>query len=186
MLSAVQRVRRGQKRPWEQAEGSWSNFAAACEAARCWSDGIHGGADGLWKTPPSSSSVPGRFKILQCNRHIGCPVLQKIAKNESTGLFERFTAFEHATELKLTARENSALTYKQHELLSESLDTGGKAAGILSTLTRAESKAMKKRGLNPMHFKKPDGGLEGMMNLIHSNTLLIQRDTHVIHVYYVT
>ena len=186
MLSAVQRVRRGQKRPWEPAEGSWSNFAAACEAARSWSDGTHGGAEGFWKTPPSSSSVPGKFKILQCNRHIGCPVLQKISKNECTGLFERFTAFEHATELKLTARENSALTYKQHELLCEALDTGGKAAGILSTLTRAESKDLKKRGLNPMHFKKPDGGLQGMLNFIHSNTLLIQRDTHVIHVYYVT
>ena len=60
---------------------------------------------------------------------------------------------------------------------------------LIDTISRcgaAESKALKKRGLNPMHFKKPDGGLEGMMNLMHSNTLLIQRDTHVIHVYYVT
>lgn len=166
MLAAAQRVRRGQKRQWEQVEGSWTNFAAACEAARCWSDASQGGAEGLWKTPPSSSSIPGRCKILQCNRHVECPLLQKISKNASTGLFERFVAFEHAGELKHAARENSSLSYKQRALVCESLESGGKSAAMLSSITRAETKALKKRGLNPLQFKKPDGGLEGGLNFM--------------------
>ena len=159
MLDATLKMKRGLQKPWQEAPGSWSTFAEACKAAKTWADLSEGGAQGRWKS--TSMSKKGKWRVLQCNNHVGCPFLQKITQCASTGLWVRRTCFDHSTVLNDRVRSNSALTFKQEEQLLTALEDGLKPAALLSAMTKDEMRDLRRRGENPLQHKRPEGGLEG-------------------------
>ena len=82
---------------------------------------------------------------------------------------------EHAPDPNLKRRLNSTLTFDMETRVRESMDQGGRSAGLAVALTNSKVKELKMSGKNPEHFKKPEGGLLGALKLCKS--VRIQPDT---------
>ena len=165
MLAAATRATRGAAFPWEGADGTWSTFAEASKAARNWSDQSTGGGQGHWFTEYSNKKR--NILSLRCIAHKDCPFLQKVAWNQASGCFARYTAFAHAAEANDRRRSNSALTFAQRATLLEGLDMGGKPMEVLNAITKKRKAELIAQGKNPLQYKKAKGGLKGTTHIIH-------------------
>ena len=116
-------------------------------------EGLH------WKVHRKNPGVRGTTAIFQCNSHVNCPRLLRVALIR--GVYCNQVRGDHSTEVNLYARSNSSCTFDEQKLLKFGLDSGGKPGGIHSAMTKEMSRVLKLQGKDPLKHKRDEGGLKG-------------------------
>ena len=116
-------------------------------------EGLH------WKVHRKNPGVRGTTAIFQCNSHVNCPRLLRVALIR--GVYCIQVRGDHSTEVNLYARSNSSCTFDEQKLLKFGLDSGGKPGGIHSAMTKEMSSVLKLQGKDPLKHKRDEGGLKG-------------------------
>jgi|EP00966_Prymnesium_polylepis_P155958 hypothetical protein len=111
-----------------------------------------------------------RFSVLQCNDHVNCGKLIRVAKTEEDKYVLQEKG-EHAEEKKEKQRVNSTLTYVEDEKLHDGVNQGAKPAAVLVSMTTAKAKEIKGMRGQLFQHKRPQGGLEGA--LLHRRVVLV-------------
>ena len=123
-----------------------------------------------WDKSPGDGRTQSCFR---CNAHVDCDRVLRVHLVD--GFFIIEGKGEHAPDPNLKRRLNSTLTFDMETRVRESMDQGGRSAGLAVALTNSKVKELKMSGKNPEHFKKPEGGLLGALKLCKS--VRIQPDT---------
>lgn len=111
-----------------------------------------------WAKPPGDGRTQARFL---CNGHVDCKRLLRVYWNEDTYIIQG--TGQHAAQNNLKKRSNSTLTYDEETRVRESMDQGGRSAGLRVALTSTKSRELKEAGLCPEDHKDADGGLSGSL-----------------------
>ena len=126
-------------------------------------DGIavaNGQGEGKWKwAKPSGNCVENAYR--QCNAHVDCKHVIRIAEVKGVGFCLYTNGMEHAAEATTKKRKNSILTWKDDAHLRKSMDEGATPGAMLVSMTKAKVKELKAQGLDPLMHKNEQGGLEG-------------------------
>ena len=123
---------------------------------------------GQWKW--SKSPGDGKTTIrMTCNSHVDCTRQLRVLKT-CEGFIIQGTG-EHGLEPNNKRRKNSTLTMDMEKRVKESMDQGGRSAGLLVALTNSKAAELKGEGKNPEAFKMPEGGLLGTLKLRKSDRI---------------
>ena len=92
---------------------------------------------------PDSGPV-ARFR---CNAHVDCDRVLRVHLVDGVFIIEG--KGEHAPDPNLKRRLNSTLTFDMETRVRESMDQGGRSAGLAVALTNSKVKELKMSGKNP-------------------------------------
>ena len=94
-----------------------------------------------------------------CNAHTGCKRLLRVYLND--GKYTIQGSGEHGLEPNLKKRKNSTLSFEEEARVRESMDQGGRSAGLRVAMTTSKARELKEAGLIPEDYKNEEGGLTG-------------------------
>ena len=146
---------------WTVLAVSGSPFASVAEA-KAQKGSVDEGSEGRWK---ADRSAPGNGKTRvqwQCNNHVNCPVRLQATRVFEMGGFGFRVRGQHSSEQNAKRRANAAMTFEQEASIVDALATGGRPAGLRTSLTLKAIRAASVEGKEAP--KRPEGGLEGKQN----------------------
>lgn len=113
---------------------------------------------GLWKwsTTPGNGFTSSRFmcnKHKKCKRELKCQLCQ--------GKYIILGKGEHEEEINDKKRKNSTLTIQEESRVRESMDQGGRPAGLLVAMHNTKARELRAEGEDPLDHKDDNGGLLG-------------------------
>ena len=111
-----------------------------------------------WAKSPGNGVTHACFS---CNAHVDCNRNLRIVLCD--GCYHIQGRGDHALQPNLKRRVNSILTYDEEARVRESMDQGGKSAGLFVSLTNSKVKELKDAGKNPEEYKEVNGGLIGAL-----------------------
>jgi hypothetical protein len=99
-----------------------------------------------------------------CNSHIDCAAgdgkhMRCVLLD---GVFVIQHKGEHGEEASVKQRKNSVLTWRQSDDVSLMMTTGAKAGAKHTAMTNVVAKKHGKAGEDPLAYKLPEGGIEGV------------------------
>jgi hypothetical protein len=111
-----------------------------------------------WAVPSGDCVTQSRFV---CNAHVECSRMLRVYLSDGRCIIQGMG--EHASQANMKRRLNSTLSFDMESRVRESMDQGGKSAGLLVALTNTKVMELKEQGLDPDEHKEEEGGLIGAL-----------------------
>jgi hypothetical protein len=112
-----------------------------------------------WAYPTGDGKTQARFA---CTGHLDCKRVLRVRFDGEHYIIEGCGV--HSLEPCFKKRSNSTLTRDMEHRVRESMDQGGRSAGLRVALTNTAAGQLRKDGLDPMDYKADEGGLIGALS----------------------